>query len=62
MKNGKGDRIKRIELKASGEGEQEVSFDIPADVTSVSFACLVGKSINDALQHLQSKVVPVKAP
>ena len=62
LKNGKGDRIKRIELKASGEGEQEVSFDIPADVTSVSFAGLVGKSINDALQHLQSKVVPVKAP
>ncbi|MFO1440003.1 MAG: sulfatase [Verrucomicrobiaceae bacterium] len=62
LKNGKGDRIKRIELKASGEGEQEVSFDIPADVTSVSFAGLVGKSINDALQHLQSKVVPVKVP
>lgn len=62
LKNGKGDRIKRIELKASGEGEQEVSFDIPADVTSVSFAGLVGKSINDALQHLESKVVPVKVP
>jgi N-sulfoglucosamine sulfohydrolase len=62
LKSGKGERIKRIELKASGEGEQEVSFDIPADVKSVSFAGLVGKSINDALQHLQSKVVPVKVP
>lgn len=62
LKNGKGERIKRIELKASGEGEQEVTFDIPADVTSVSFAGIVGKSINDALQHLQSKVVPVKVP
>jgi N-sulfoglucosamine sulfohydrolase len=62
LKNGKGARIKRIELKASGEGEQEVSFDIPADVKSVSFAGLVGKSINSALQHLQSQVVPVKAP
>jgi N-sulfoglucosamine sulfohydrolase len=62
LKSGKGERIKRIELKASGEGEQEVSFDIPADVKSVSFAGLVGKSINDALQHLQSKVVSVKVP
>ncbi|MBL9185690.1 MAG: sulfatase [Verrucomicrobiaceae bacterium] len=62
LKNGKGDRIKRIEVMASGEGEKEVSFDIPADAKSVSFASLVGKGINDALQHLQSKVVPVKAP
>lgn len=62
LKNGKGDRIKRIEVMASGEGEKEVSFDIPADAKSVSFAGLVGKGINDALQHLQSKVVPVKAP
>jgi N-sulfoglucosamine sulfohydrolase len=62
LKNGKGDRIKRIEVMASGEGEKEVSFDIPADAKAVSFAGLVGKSIKDTLQHLQSKVVPVTAP
>ncbi|MBE2285191.1 MAG: sulfatase [Prosthecobacter sp.] len=62
LKNGKNVRIHRIEVKASGEGLKEVTFDIPADVSSVSFAGLVGKGIQDALQHLQSKVVPVKQP
>lgn len=60
LKDGKGARIKRVEVMAGGEGVKEVAFDIPADVHSVSFAGLVGKSINDALQHVQSKVVPVE--
>jgi N-sulfoglucosamine sulfohydrolase len=60
LKDGKGARLQRIEIKASGEGEKEVGFDIPADVKSVSFAGLVGKNINDALQHLQTKPVKMK--
>lgn len=60
LKNGKGERLKRIEVMASGDGEKEVRFEIPANVQSVSFAGLVGKGIQDALQHVQSKPVPVK--
>jgi N-sulfoglucosamine sulfohydrolase len=60
LKNGKGTRIQRIEILVRGEGVKEVGFDIPADVQSVSFAGLVGKNINEALQHVQSKVVRVK--
>lgn len=60
LKDGKGARIHRIEIKASGEGVKEVSFDIPSDVQSVSFAGLVGKNINEALQHVQSQPVKVK--
>jgi N-sulfoglucosamine sulfohydrolase len=61
LKDGKGARLKRIEVKASGTGVIEVPFDLPADVQSVSFAGLVGKSINDSLQHLQSKPLKVAA-
>lgn len=60
MKGDQGTRIHRIEIKVRGEGVKEVSFDIPADAKSVSFAGLVGSSINDALQHVQSKPVKVR--
>jgi N-sulfoglucosamine sulfohydrolase len=60
LKDGKGARVKRIEVKASGTGVIEVPFEIPADVQAVSFAGLVGKSIKDALQHVQSKAVKVQ--
>ncbi|MFN0078353.1 MAG: sulfatase [Prosthecobacter sp.] len=60
LKDAKGTRLKRIEIKASGEGIKAVTFDIPAEVKAVSFAGLVGKGINDALQHVQSKPVKVK--
>lgn len=60
LKDGKGARIHRVEIKVSGEGVKEVSFDIPADVQSVSFAGLIGKNINEALQHVQSQPVKVK--
>lgn len=60
LKNGKGARIQRIQIMAHGEGVKEVSFDIPANVQSVSFAGLVGRNFQEALQHVQSKVVPVK--
>ncbi len=62
LKGGGNERIERKELKASGDGVIEVTFDIPAKVPGgkVSFAGLVGSSIKDALQHLQTKPVPVK--
>ena len=62
LKSGGGERIERKEVKASGSGIVEVTFDIPAEVPGgkVSFAGLVGKSLQDSLQHLQSKPVPVK--
>lgn len=62
LKDGKGTRLDRKEVKASGTGVIEVTFNIPADVSGgkVSFAGLVGTSIKDALQHLQTKPMPVK--
>ena len=62
LKGGGNERIERKEVKASGTGEIEVPFDIPAEVPGgkVSFAGLVGKSIKDALQQIQTKPVPVK--
>lgn len=62
IKDGKGVRIKRVEVKASGEGVKEVTFDIPADVQAVSFAGLIGTSIKDTLQHVQSQPIKVKQP
>jgi N-sulfoglucosamine sulfohydrolase len=63
LKDGQNGRVKRIEVLASGKGTKEVLFEIPADVPGgkVSFAGLVGKSIKEALHHLQTKPVPVKA-
>lgn len=62
LKGGGNERIERKEVKASGTGEIEVTFDIPADVPGgkVIFAGLVGKSIKDSLQQIQTKPVPVK--
>lgn len=62
LKGGDNSRIERKELKASGGGLFEVTFDIPATVPGgkVIFAALVGTSIKDALQHLQTKPVPVE--
>jgi len=62
LKGGGNERIERKEVKASGTGEIEVTFDIPAEVPGgkVIFAGLVGKSIKDALQQFQTKPVNVK--
>jgi N-sulfoglucosamine sulfohydrolase len=62
LKGGGSERIERKEVKASGTGVIEVTFDIPAEVPGgkVSFAGLVGTGIKDALQHLQTKPIPVK--
>ncbi len=62
LKGGGNERIERKEVKASGDGIIEVTFDIPAEVPGgkVSFAGLVGSGIKDALQHLQTKPIPVK--
>ena len=49
-------------MKASGSGVIEVTFDIPAEVPGgkVNFAGLVGTSMKDSLELIQSKPVPVK--
>lgn len=62
LKGGGNERIERKEVKASGTGEIEVTFDIPAEVPGgkVIFAGLVGTSIKDSLQLIQTKPVPVK--
>jgi len=62
LKGGGNERIERKEVKASGTGEIEVTFDIPAEVPGgkVIFAGLVGKSIKDSLQLIQTKPVNVK--
>ncbi|MDB6004645.1 MAG: Sulfatase [Prosthecobacter sp.] len=62
LKGGDNSRIERKEVKASGDGAIDVTFDIPAEVPGgkVSFAGLVGTSIKDALQHVQTKPIPVK--
>lgn len=60
LKGGDNSRIERKEVKASGTGVIEVTFDIPAGVKSVIFAALVGTSIKDTPQHLQTKPIPVR--
>jgi N-sulfoglucosamine sulfohydrolase len=62
LKGGGNERIERKEVKASGTGEIEVTFDIPAEVPGgkVNFAGLVGTSMKDSLELIQSKPVPVK--
>jgi len=60
LKDGDNHRIERKEVKASGTGVIEVAFGIPADVKSVIFAALVGTSIKDTPQHLQTKPIPVR--
>lgn len=62
LKGPDGGRIQRKEYKASGVGVIEATFDIPASLAGkkVMFAALVGKDIKAALQHLQSKPLPVK--
>lgn len=62
LKGTGNERIERKEVLVSGSGTVEVSFDIPATLPGgrVSFAGLVGKGIQDALQHLQSKPVKVE--
>ncbi len=62
LKGGGNERIERKEVKASGAGEIEVAFDIPAEVpgNKVIFAGLVGTRLKDSVQPIQTKPVPVK--
>jgi N-sulfoglucosamine sulfohydrolase len=62
LKGGGNELIERKEVKASGAGEIEVAFEIPAEVpgNKVIFAVLVGTSLKDSAQHIQTKPVPVK--
>ncbi len=56
-----GEKPIQVTLKG-GVGEIEVAFDIPAEVpgNKVIFAGLVGTSLKDSVQHIQTKPVPVK--
>jgi N-sulfoglucosamine sulfohydrolase len=62
LKSASNARIERKEVKASGTGEIEVTFDIPAqlDGGGVLFAGLVGTGMSDSLQLIQSKLVKVR--
>jgi hypothetical protein len=62
IKAGDNSRIERKEILAKGSGEVDVTFKLPADVPGgkISFAALLGKSIKDALQHVQSRPVTLK--
>lgn len=62
LKGAGNERIERKSLKISGTGEAEVAFDIPLDLPGgkAIFAALVGESIKDALQHIQSKPIQAK--
>jgi len=60
LKSGDNTRLERKEVIASGEGTKEITFTIPAGTKSVIFAALVGKSIKDTLQHLQTKAMKVE--
>jgi N-sulfoglucosamine sulfohydrolase len=62
LKGANNERIERKSVKITGTGEVEVTFDIPADLPGgkAIFAALVGESIKDALQHIQSKPVEAK--
>lgn len=59
LKSAKNGKIERKEVKVSGTGEVEVTFDIPAEIEGdgVIFAGLVGTSMKDSLQLIQSKLV-----
>lgn len=62
LKDGNNGRIERKEVKVSGTGEVDVTFDIPAEIPGgkVNFAGLVGTGMKDSLELIQSSQVPVK--
>ncbi len=62
LKDGKNARIERKTVKASGTGELEVTFDVPAQVpeNAIIFAGFVGEDFKQALQYLQTKPLPLK--
>jgi N-sulfoglucosamine sulfohydrolase len=55
-------RVHREVVKASGVGELDISFDIPAEVPGkvVSFAAFVGRDFDSCLQHAHTERIPVK--
>lgn len=62
LKDDRNKRVERRTITAKGTGVIEVTFDIPPNLgtKAVIFAGLVGDNINNALQHLQTKPVPLK--
>ena len=58
----KATRVDRKIVQVSGQGEVEVSFDVPAEVTgnTIRFAAFIGKGNASRLQHLQTKPLPLR--
>ncbi len=57
-----GQRVARKIVKVSGDGVEEVTFEIPAIVpdNTISFAAFVGKAYGSHLQHLNTKRMTVQ--
>ncbi len=55
-------RIERQVIEVQGNATAEVTFDVPADLPggAVIIAAFVGADIKNALQHLNSKPVPLR--
>ena len=62
LKDGKRKRIARKVVKASGKGELEVEFEVPANVPGgkLGFAAFVGEDYQKNLQHVTAGPVTVK--
>jgi N-sulfoglucosamine sulfohydrolase len=63
MRAGSGNaRLEREVLKAKGDGESEVTFAVPAELSghSVRFAAFVGEDFAKTPQYIQSEPLPVK--
>lgn len=55
-------RVERKVIEISGSGQTAVTFEVPAVVPNglVQFAAFVGPDYQNNLQHMQSKLIPVK--
>ena len=60
MKNESGERIERKTATASGDGIASLTFDVPADVTSIQFAAFVGTDYPSTPQHITSDAFATK--
>ena len=61
LKDGAGKRIERKVIRARGNGQLEIQFDVPRRVeNTVSFALFIGQNFAGKLQSLKSKPVAVK--
>ena len=64
LKQGDNTRVERKVIEVKGTGTAEVTFDVPADLpgAAVILAAFAGEDITTALQHLNSKPIPLSDP